>query len=73
MSQLTFETRQPTPRKNLVKSDPVKEGQKLQSFTECIICSSPKSPYILDKNKEPLVLRCIKCGHKSWYNHSNCA
>jgi len=68
MSQLTQETRQPKPAKSLVESLPVKEGKKLQSVFRCIICSSPKTAYILDKNKEPLVLRCIKCGHKSWYN-----
>ena len=73
MSQLTFEIRQPKPTKNLVESNPVKEGQKLHSIPECIICSSPKSPCILDENKEPLVLRCIKCGHKSWYSQSSCA
>jgi hypothetical protein len=43
-----------------------KKGKKLQSVTKCIICSSPKSSYIFGKNKEPLVLRCTKCGHKSW-------
>lgn len=68
MSQLTLETRHPEPTKSLVQSLPVKEGKKLQNMTKCIICSSPKTPYVLDKNKVPLVLRCIKCGHKSWYN-----
>ncbi|HXV37983.1 MAG TPA: hypothetical protein VD699_00200 [Nitrosopumilaceae archaeon] len=62
--QITRE-RQPEPAKNLVKSFPVKEGKKLSVVT-CIVCSSPKTSYILGQNKEPLVLRCIKCGHKSW-------
>jgi len=69
MSQLTLETRQPKPTKILVESLPVKEGKKL-SVVRCIICSNPKTAYILDENKEPLVLRCIKCGHKSWYDAS---
>ncbi|MEX0640171.1 MAG: hypothetical protein WD018_02995 [Nitrosopumilaceae archaeon] len=56
---------QPKPTKSLVESNPVKEGKKLQ-LVKCIICSSPKTSYVLDANKEPLVLRCIKCGHKSW-------
>jgi len=73
MSQLTLETRQPKPEKSLVERLPVKEGKKLQRMVRCIICSSPKTSYILDENKEPLVLRCIKCGHKSWYNASTCA
>ncbi len=73
MSQLTFETRQPEPTKSLVESLPVKEGKKLERVVTCIICSSPKTPCILDENKDPLVLRCIKCGHMSWYNLSTCA
>jgi hypothetical protein len=57
---------QPEPTKNLVESFPVKEGKKLQNMVTCIICSSIKTAYILNERKEPLVLRCIKCGHKSW-------
>jgi len=71
MSQLALEIRQPEPAKSLVQSNPVREGKKLQSAVRCIICSSPKLPYILDVNKEPLVLRCITCGHKSWYSVAN--
>src|SRR3990170_2906659 len=57
---------QPKPTKNLVKRFPVKNGKKLQNMVTCIICSSLKTSYILNEHKEPLVLRCIKCGHKSW-------
>jgi hypothetical protein len=67
MSQLTFETREHEPAKNLVERNPVEEGKKLHSITQCIICSSPKTPCIMDQNKVPLVLRCINCGHMSWY------
>jgi DNA-directed RNA polymerase subunit RPC12/RpoP len=58
---------QPEPVKNLVKSSPVKEGAKLyRQYTKCIVCSGKKTPFIFDEKKEPLVLRCNRCGHKSW-------
>jgi len=73
MSQLSLEQRHPQPSKNLVQSLPVKGGKKLQKIIKCIICSSPKTAYIMNQNNEPLVLRCIKCGHKSWYSIASCA
>ncbi len=73
MSQLAFETRQPEPSQSLVESIPVKEGKKLQCMVNCIICDSPKISYILDGNKQPLVLRCVKCGHMSWSSLTICA
>lgn len=71
MSTIQIEKeRQPEPAKNLVGNFPVKEGKKFykQNTAKCIICSKPKVPCVFDQDKNPLVLICIRCGHKSWAN-----
>ncbi|HEX9846461.1 MAG TPA: hypothetical protein VGA92_08395 [Candidatus Nitrosotenuis sp.] len=70
MSTIQIERQwQPEPKKNLVKSFPVKEGAKIYgqiSAAKCVICSTPKVPYVFGQGKTPLVVICPKCGHKSW-------
>ncbi|WP_162858659.1 hypothetical protein [Candidatus Nitrosotenuis aquarius] len=60
---------EPSPAKTLASCWPVKEGKTQQAnLYRCIVCSNLKTPCTFDENDKPLVLRCIKCGHKSWAN-----
>lgn len=60
---------QPEPTKKLVGDTPVREGAKFheqEMQVRCVICSTPKVPGVFDFERNPLVLTCPKCGHKSW-------
>lgn len=55
------------PAKRLVRNVLVEEcRRRVTSEVKCVVCSSVKMPHIFDENGNPLVLRCMKCGHKSW-------
>ncbi|MCV0412878.1 hypothetical protein [Nitrosarchaeum sp.] len=67
MSQIQIQKRQPAPSETLVQRFPVIKGKKLETTKLCKICFAPSIPSVYDTNTcSPLVLKCTKCGCKSW-------